>query len=678
MLKGVTIMNKCDVIIPVYNAPEWIKLCIYAVLKNTNDRILNKIIIADDCSDQHTKELLHNIKNRYTEKIEIITNTDNLGFVKNCNNALKQTKANYVLLLNSDCIIAENTIEKLIKHIENDNKIGLICPISSNAANLTLPMFDGFNYCQMNTMLEQNFSGISFDACTVTGNCLMITRECIEKVGLLDETYGTGYGEETDYQFKAMQNGFKAKVAIDVYAYHKAEASFGILESKQEKINHNRKIFFGRWGKDYYKLLEKYEKNDPIKYVYEHLKQKDKKINAEALFYLPNIAQDIGGAHNVIDIVNLLNINGVSTNIIYNSMGKYDEPMLFAPISICDVEQVKTKKLISTLYNTVFPLKKIALKLHIPLISFIQGYEVLFCNGSDYASAELSYKMADHLLCISDYLRNEIYTNFHRQSTVILNGINYDMLNNERRTPAKKVVLIVLRDNVMKGDWILLDVIKKITESVNNIELRIIYQNKNIQFPENNNSTIMIKKYLGPLNRTDIASLLKESDVFIDASLNEGFGLMGLEAMAAHCAVIAGNSLGNKTYLRDGDNGILITEVNDSSMYVKKLKMLLSDQKMLDSMKCHASQTAVNYDLETRIIDYKNYFLSATQITTENVTYSENERKLMNKIEENMRQDNDTIVHNKKNKMLIRKIAAKTLPVSVKHRLRMFLEKLID
>ena len=82
--------------------------------------------------------------------------------------------------------------------MEKDEKIGLLSPISSNAANLTLEMFEGFNYSDMNDLLEKKFSGKIFDACTIVGNCLMITKECIKKVGYLDEAYGLGYGEETD------------------------------------------------------------------------------------------------------------------------------------------------------------------------------------------------------------------------------------------------------------------------------------------------------------------------------------------------------------------------------------------------------------------------------------------------------------------------------------------------
>ena len=154
-------MKKCDVIIPVYKSPEWVKLCIYSVFKNTNPETLNKVYLVNDCDDELTINCLNNLKSKYP-KIEIIQNEENLGFVKTTNKGLKKASADYVLLLNTDCIIAKNTIEKLISHMEENKKIGLICPVSSNAVNLTLKMFDGFSYMQMDQLLERKFKGITF------------------------------------------------------------------------------------------------------------------------------------------------------------------------------------------------------------------------------------------------------------------------------------------------------------------------------------------------------------------------------------------------------------------------------------------------------------------------------------------------------------------------------------
>ena len=153
---------KCDVVIPIYNVPEWVKLCLYSIFKNTPRDILGKIYLMNDNSSIFTSECLQNLKEKYGDLVEIITNEENLGFVKNSNKGLLLTKEKYVLLLNSDCLLSKNTIPKLVNHMEKDSQIGLISPLSNNSANTSLPMFEGFGFTQMNELLERKFLGENY------------------------------------------------------------------------------------------------------------------------------------------------------------------------------------------------------------------------------------------------------------------------------------------------------------------------------------------------------------------------------------------------------------------------------------------------------------------------------------------------------------------------------------
>ena len=262
---------KCDIVIPIYNHIEWVNLCIKAIFSNTDMSIVNKIYLIDDCSNKETKDGLNKIVKKYGTYVELISNEKNKGFVKNCNYAFSIFESDYILLLNSDCLLSNNALSKMINAMSKDSKIGLLCPISSKAANISFPLIDGSDYQKINEIFEKEFLGKTFDACTVVGNCLMISRECVKKVGGFDEIFEKGYTEETDYQFKAIAKGFKAKVLIDTYVFHECRVSFG---EKQEQLEIRKKhldIFFTRWGKDYYDLLEKYNKNNPIDYINNHI-----------------------------------------------------------------------------------------------------------------------------------------------------------------------------------------------------------------------------------------------------------------------------------------------------------------------------------------------------------------------------------------------------------------------
>ena len=659
-------MKKCDVIIPVYKSPEWVKMCVYSLFINTKKDLLNNVYLINDCDDKLTNNCLENLSKKYS-KIKLLKNKENLGFIKTVNRGLKESTADYVLLLNTDCIIAKNTISKLINHMEKNKKIGLICPISSNAANLTLDLFEGFSYQDMDRLLEKNFLGKNFDACTVVGNCLMITRECINKTGFLDEAYGTGYGEETDYQFKAMEQGFEAKVAIDTYVFHKSEVSFGTSKEKQEKLKKNRDLFFSRWGNKYYKLLAEYNKNDPIKYINNNLVNKEKELNFDFLTYLIGFSQNAGGVHVAVDMINYLSINGFSCNILYGFSNGYDEIMLFKPIEIKNIDKFNFKCIVSTLYYSTYYCKQIAKKRNVPLVYFAQGYEPYFENGADYGVAELSYKLSDKILTISKYLKNRYKDMFNVDSEVINNGINYDLLFHENKNNRVKVITISLRDNVLKGDFILIDLIKKITKLYNNLEINILYSNDNIVFPFNNNKTIKINKFKGPFSRKQIAEIFQSSDVFIDASLTEGFGLMALEAMASGNVVIVSNSGGNNEYIKDKYNGLLIDNVNNIDYYISALDIIINDNNLYMNLKNNSMKTVLNYDYDKIINKYISFFKK--NINRNNYELKKNEKELFDTVLEKRFK---IVEHNKPKGLLYR--ICKLLP----RKFRIFIKRAVE
>lgn len=651
---------KCDIIIPVYKAPEWVKMCVYALFNNTDYKIINKVFLINDCDDPFTANCLKNLKTKYGNKIALKQNPSNLGFIKTVNRGLELSTAEYVLLLNSDCLIAKRCIEKLINHLKNNPKIGLICPLASNAANITLPMPEGWSYSQVDSILEKHFLGQNFNACTVVGNCLMITRKCIDKVGKLDESYGTGYGEETDYQFKAMSKGFEAKVAIDTYVFHKAEASFGTSKEKQERLQENRNLFFSRWGNVYKKELKKYEQNDPIKYINAHLSKKDWQPKINTLFYIDGIVQNAGGVHVVVDIVNYLTINGESANILYNIQYPYRESMLFTPIKANEIEKIQANQIVSTVWKTAFEAYNIKQNKNIKLLSFIQGYEPYFENGTKYGAVELSYKLADGILTISKYLKKELLHVFNTESTVIPNGINFDLIhtNYEQKSNCIPTITFIMRNNTMKGDWLIMDIIKKLSDSIDQpIHINLISINQRISIPSIKNTNIKLNLIRGPQNRTTIYQILQQSSIYIDASLSEGFGLTALEAMAAGCIPIASDSMGINEYIKNNHNGLIIKDVNNANSYVQGIKKVLSDAELSKTILQNGANTAKIYDLDDIVKQYIKYF-NAPNIRSSKITLSDSEKNIIS----NMQRD-----HNKHaNRIEIFNIAKKITPSPIK------------
>ena len=668
-------MKKCDVIIPIYNSPEWVKMCVYALYKNTPEEYLGKVILMNDNSDYLTCNCIQNLSKKY-EKIEVYKNEENLGFIKNVNKGMDKTTEDYILLLNTDCLISKNTIPKLIEHMEKNKKIGLICPISSNAANLSYDIPENYSYMQVDELFYENFKGINFDACTVVGNCLMLSRECMKETGYLDEIYGMGYGDETDYQFKAHSKGFEAKVAIDTYVYHKSEASFGTSPEKQKRIEHNRKIFFERWGEEYNKKMQEYVKNNPIEYINNNLKVKQKP-SPEVLFFLPDIHQKAGGVHMVVDIVNYLNINGCFANILTERIHEYKEIMLFSPSFMKNIKEISPKCIVGTIYPTMFFCEAIAKHYDIPCVNFMQGYEPCFDNGEIYKWAELACKNSQNILAISQFLKQKCKDNFAKDADVIPNSINLDLLYNANKTRnEKKQITMVFRDTFAKGDFILNEILKKLTLKNYNIEINVIYMRETM-FPINNNENIKINFYRGPLNRKELSSILFKTDIYIDASLMEGFGLIALEAMAAGAVPVVSESFGIDEYAIDEENSYIIKEINNVDKYIEKIEYLIENEENLCEMSKSAQDKCKEFDIDNNIQKYIQYFKNVKKQDIILTKLEEEESKRWIVSEEQLfkaKKVNTNIISKKRR---IYQSVLKLIPKKIKTKVKNLLKKLV-
>ncbi len=670
-------MSKCDIIIPIYNSPEWVKMCVYALYKNTPNEYIGKVILMNDNSDELTCNCIENLKRKY-EKIEVYKNESNLGFIKNVNRGMDKTTAEYILLLNTDCLVSKNTIPKLIEHMEKNKKIGLICPISSNAANLSYDIPEHYSYMQVDELFYKNFKGMDFDACTVVGNCLMISRQCMEKTGYLDEIYGMGYGDETDYQFKAHEKGFEAKVAIDTYVYHKSEVSFGTSPEKQKRLENNRKIFFDRWGEAYNKKMQEYVKNDPIEYIKNNLKIEEKP-EPEVLFFLPDIHQKAGGVHMVVDIVNYLNINGCFANILTERIHEYKEIMIFTPSYMKNLNEIKPKCIVGTIYPTIFFCETIAKHYNIPCVNFMQGYEPCFDNGEIYSWAELACKNSQNILAISQFLKEKCIKNFNKEPDVITNSINTDLLYNvNKQEKEKKQITLVFRDSFPKGDFILNEILKQLTLLKNyNFEINVIYMKKTM-FPINNSTNININFYKGPLNRKEVSNILFKTDIFVDASLMEGFGLMALEAMAAGAVPVISQSFGVDEYAIDNENCFLIKEVNNAERYMEKIELLLQDNEKIKKMSKKAQEKSIEFDIDKNVNKYIEYFRNV-KIKEIKLTEKEKEESARwNVKEENLFKQNKVNTDMVSKKRRVYQKMLKIFPKGLKTKVKKFLIKLVQ
>ncbi len=229
-------LPKVSIIILNWNGWQDTLECLDSLKKITYPNY--EVIIIDNSS---TNESVEKLKAQ-SEKLKVegksykfIENKENFGFAGGNNPGIKyaiENKADYVLLLNNDTIVDSGFLEKLVKAGESDRNFGIIGPKIYYETDKNRIWFGGGYFSWLgggrhlefdkidNKPLDETIKEVDF----ITGCCLLIKREVIEKIGLMNESFFLYY-EDTEWSLRARKYGYKVIYAPASRIWHKVSRS---------------------------------------------------------------------------------------------------------------------------------------------------------------------------------------------------------------------------------------------------------------------------------------------------------------------------------------------------------------------------------------------------------------------------------------------------------------------
>lgn len=240
-----------DIIIPVYNAYEDLVTCINSI-KRWTDLNKHRLVIINDCStDERMEPYLEKLKN---ENCRIIHNKTNQGFSSNINLGMAQSEDRDVILLNSDTVVTQNWVEKLLACAYKDDWTATATPLSNNATLCSVPYFcedndlpDGYTVDTYAALIEKSSLKKYPQIPVAHGFCMFVKREVIKLIGDFDaQTFQKGYGEENDFCYRAVEAGYHHVMCDDTFILHTGTRSFN-EKAKKKYIQEHEKILDERY-----------------------------------------------------------------------------------------------------------------------------------------------------------------------------------------------------------------------------------------------------------------------------------------------------------------------------------------------------------------------------------------------------------------------------------------------
>lgn len=250
-------MRKISIITVNFNQPKVTEELLRSIpVSDTNI----EIIVVDNGSRVE-------IDNSWQKKfphIKFIRSEQNLGFAGGNNLGINAANGDYLFFVNNDTEFTEGLVEKLVEAMDLNPAIGMISPMIKYFTDKDLIQYAG--YTPMNYYTCRNsciglhekdtgqYNNITVPTAYCHGAAMMVTKEAIEKAGLMSENFFLYY-EEVDWCEHIKRAGYQAWVCTEALIYHKESISVGKKSKLKEYFMNRNRILFIRRNAPFFKML---------------------------------------------------------------------------------------------------------------------------------------------------------------------------------------------------------------------------------------------------------------------------------------------------------------------------------------------------------------------------------------------------------------------------------------
>ena len=205
---------KLSVVIVSYNVRSYLEQCLQSV-QRALEGIEGEVFVVDNHSDDDS---VVTIREKYPW-VRLIENQENIGFSKANNQAIRQSQADYVLLLNPDTVVAEDTLRGVLTFMDEHPKAGgtgvMMCYEDGSRApesRRALPTPWVAALKMLGFTKRYYMSHLPWDQpCrieVISGAFCLLRHEALKKIGLLDEDFFM-YGEDIDLSYRLLKGGWE-------------------------------------------------------------------------------------------------------------------------------------------------------------------------------------------------------------------------------------------------------------------------------------------------------------------------------------------------------------------------------------------------------------------------------------------------------------------------------------
>lgn len=234
----------CSIIIPVFNQVQLTQQCLIQLAKVTEGNSY-EVILIDNASTDGISELLSSLSG----DIQIITNNENLGFAKACNQGARAARGKNLVFLNNDMIPKAGWLDPLLNEVDSYDDVAvvgskLLYPDDTiQHAGVVMSRFHRIPY-HLFLGVSESLPAVNVrrELQAVTAACMLVRKEIFEEIGGFDEGFVNGF-EDADLCLKVREMGKKVIYQPRSCVYHLESQTVG----RKTHDDANIKRFLALW-----------------------------------------------------------------------------------------------------------------------------------------------------------------------------------------------------------------------------------------------------------------------------------------------------------------------------------------------------------------------------------------------------------------------------------------------
>ncbi len=608
-----------DIVIVNHNNRNNLKHCLSALTTLTH--YPHRVYVVDNGSTDGSIEMLKNWPG-----IQVVFNCQDQGKVTAMNQGLLLGRGKYVVFLDPNLAVTANWLEPMVAAADSASEVALVGGkhVDANGTVLHAGVFGTNQAFSVRGQGQLNNPGLfsqQEDCLAVHGDCLLIKRQLLPYLGFLDESYRY-ICAEFDYALSIWLKGFRVVYspstvihleARDIRQDPKVAASFAVDEH----------VFGDKWHKG---------STWPSGERLASLPQ----VPARKLrIVMPVLDFDRSeGVRTICYLANMLAERGHSV-IILAPDGNYTFPVplhaqvhfrgLVDPVKIGVTQQKipgarRTPLLAKVFHPSSFPEADLIITNHVANahsvaltgrgipVYLVRGYEAdLFSIPQQRPwrlLSQSSYYLQMKTLTVSNWLHRKLLTAHRKDSSVVNLGVDTEVFRYRERSPKPiKRIMTIVDSREFKGLQVFLEAMQLVVTQQPNIELNIVSYGP---IPVVTN---LSNRILQPINDYELARCYDQSDIFVNPSRSEGFGLSCLEAMASGIPLVTTDCGGVREYAQHGVNCVMVPPCQPQAL-AQGILTVLQDSELCRHLLYMGLATAQTYSWEKTLFNLEKYFYS--------------------------------------------------------------------